>query len=346
VSRTALFLFAAVAFAAACAPPRPLPPPLRVAGSDTIPIPLVEMGTRTYKGLEGGLYHDRSNSEPADHDSIGIKHRNAVQPLDVNGRPARSGRYVLMSVGGAGVSAAWCSGSSAPPCDSGSLAGRAASDTSVNRRALVIVNGAIPAANAAMWASPASANYNRIRDTRLAPLGLSEKQVQVIWMILADSDAILPVTATAADGALRLRHLGATIRALKTRYPNLQLLFLSSQRFGGYRDGGEPLAYESGFAVRWTVDSQIDQGRGHAFNADAGDLSLSGTAPWISWGPYIWARGADPRRDGLAWARADYDSAGRRLSAQGQQKLGGILFDFFRSSKYTRCWFLAGQVCG
>ena len=339
-------VIASLVFASACAPPKPLPPPVRVVGADTIPIPLSEMGVRTYKGLEGGLYPDRSNSEPADHDALGIAHRNAIRPLDVNGFPNGAGHYVLMSIGGAGVSAAWCSVSSAPPCNSWSFTGRATSDAFVNHTALVIVNAALPTATISMWTSPTSANYNRIRDTRLAPLGLSEKQVQAIWMNLADSDSVLPVTASPADAAARLQRLGAAIRALKQRYPNLQLLFVSSPRYAGYRLDGEPLAYESGFAVKWIVESQIDQLRGRAANADAGDLSLARGTPWISWGPYIWTRGEQSRRDGMTWLRADYDSSATRLSRQGEEKLGGILFDFFRNSVYTRCWFLAGPVCG
>lgn len=305
------------------------------------------MGARTYKGLEGGLFPAHSNTEPVDHDAIGIAHRDGIRPLDVNGRPTESGRYVLMSVGAAGVSAGWCSVSSAPPCDSWSFAGRAVSDPLVNHIGLVIVNGALPGATTTMWMSPASANYDRIRDTRLAPLGLSEKQVQVIWMDVAGNDTAFRVTASAADGALRLRRLGATIRALKQRYPNLQLLFLSSRRYGGFSAGGEPQAYESGFVVRWIVESQVNESRGQAPNSDAGELSPStGIAPWISWGPYLWTRGELPRMDGMTWTRADYDSTGVRFSRQGAEKLGGVLIEFFKGSALTRCWFLAGPACG
>jgi hypothetical protein len=338
---------AAATFAVACAPPRPPSPPLRIVGADTIPIPLTDMGARTYKGLEGGLYPDRSNTEPADHDAVGIAHRNAIRPLDVNGRPGGAGRYVLMSVGGGDVSAAWCSASSAPPCNSWSFSGRAVSDSLVNHDALVIVNGAIRTATPAMWSSPASANYNRIRDTRLAPLGLSEKQVQVIWMAFADSAAALPPTASSADGAQGLQHLGATIRALKSRYPNLQLLFITSRRFRGFYPGGEPQSYESGFVVRWAIEAQINESRGLPPNLHVGSVAPSAnTAPWISWGPYLWANGEQPRADGLSWRRADYDSTGLRSSRQGEEKVGGLIFSFFKTSDYTRCWFLAGPICG
>lgn len=330
----------------ACAAPQPHPTvPVRVVGTDTIPIPISEMGPRTYKGLSGGLYPGGLNLEPSDHDAVGIVRRNAVRPLSVNGIPTGAGRYVLMSVGGTNASAAWCSASSAPPCNSWSFSGRSVSDPSVNHSALVIVNGAFPRANVAGWSSAASPNYDRIRDTRLAPLGLSEKQVQAIWMPFADTGAVFPVTASAASASARLQRIGATIRTLKQRYPNLQLLFISSAAYGGYSISGEPSRYESGFVVRWTLESQISQLRGQSPNVDVGDLSGT-AAPWISWGPYLWTRGSDARADGFFWAPADNDSAGTGLSRAGEAKVGGALFEFFKASSYTRCWFLAGPVCG
>lgn len=327
--------------------PRTVPLPSVATPADTIPIPLDDLGTRTYHGLQGGLYPGGANAVPADHDAVGIARRNAIRPLDVNGNPSGAGRYVLMSVGAGNTSSAWCSRSSAPPCASSSLTRRAASDPSVNHDVMVIVNGAIPGGESDLWSNPATANYNRIRDTRLAPLGLSEKQVQVIWMSLQDSAAAFPIPASPADAAPRLQRMGATIRALKRRYPNLQLLFIASRAYGGYFPGGEPTAYESGFVVKWTIESQIAQGRGQFPNPDAGDLSnSSGVAPWVAWGPYFWSRGSTPRADGVAWIRSDFDSGGSSLSQSGESKLASLLLTFFKSSPYTRCWFLAGPVCG
>lgn len=327
--------------------PRAVPLPPIVAAADTIPIPLDDLGTRTYHGMQGGLYPGGVNAVPADHDAVGIARRNAIRPLDVNGYPSGAGRYVLMSVGAGNASSAWCSRSSAPPCASWSLTGRAVSDPSVNHGAMVIVNGAIPGGEFDLWSDPGTANYNRIRDTRLAPLGLSEKQVQVIWMSIQDSAEAFPISATPADAAPRLRRMGATIRALKRRYPNLQLLFIASRAYRGYSPGGEPAAYESAFVVKWTIESQIAQERGQLPNPDAGDLSIpSGAASWVAWGPYFWSRGSSPRADGVAWIRPDFDAGGSSLSQSGESKLASLLLSFFKSSADTRCWFLAGTVCG
>ena len=297
---------------------------------DTAPIPLKDLGARTYHGVQGGLYPGGVNLPPAEYHAVGVMRAKSVQPLAVNGIAIGAGRYVLMSIGGTDASAAWCSPSSAPPCNGWSFTGRAVSDPAVNHSALVIVNGATPGADFRKWISAGDSNYNRIRDTRLAPLGLSENQVQAIWITLRDSATDFPVRASASDAGAQIEHLTRALRALKSRYPNLRLAFISSRVYGGYSADDETPSYESGFVVKWVIE---------------GSIRDSTARPWISWGPYPWAQGATVRSDGLAWPRNDFDSSGARLSQSGEAKLAGLLLDFFKRSPYTRCWFLIAASC-
>jgi len=324
--------------------------PLRLPVSDTVRVALNDLGAGLYRGFPGGLYPAGSNAVPADHDAAGIGRRNLVRPLDVNGNPSTVGRYVLISIGMSNTTQEWCSASSAPPCDSWSFTGKAMADAAVNHSTLVIVNGAAAGQDASMWASPTAANYDRIRDTRLAPLGLSEKQVQVAWVKLADANPTASLPSSDADAYLLLRHLGAVLRALKTRYPNLQQVFLSSRIYAGYATTAlnpEPYAYESGFSVKWAIESQINQARGGAVDPNAGNLGYtSSVAPWIAWGPYLWADGMSARSDGLTWSREEMEADGTHPSQAGESKVGAMLLQFFRASPYTGCWFLAGRVCG
>jgi hypothetical protein len=146
-------------------------------------------------------------------------------------------------------------------------------------------------------------------------------------------------------------NLGAIVRALKVRYPNLQQVFLSSRTYGGYATtqlNPEPYAYESGFSVKWLIQAQIEQMRngGHIVDARAGDLNYNSVAPWIGWGPYLWADGTNARSDGLTWERADFVNDGTHPAPEsGVKKVGTLLLNFFKTSPYTRCWFLASETC-
>ena len=337
------------ALVTACAAGPTTPSPAVIPKADTTRIALTDLGANTYRGFQGGLYPGGANTVPADHVAAGIARRNSIRPLDVNGVPSASGRYVLISIGMSNTTQEWCSTSSAPPCNSWTFSGRAVADPAVNHSSLVIVNGAAGGQDAVTWASPAAANYDRIRDTRLAPLGLSEKQVQIAWVKLADAQPSAALPSTDADAYVLLRYLGDVLRALKTRYPNLQQVFLTSRIYAGYATSSlnpEPFAYESGFSVKWLIGSQIAQARGGQADARAGNLSyVSGVAPWIAWGPYPWADGLNARSDGLTWARTEFEGDGTHPAQAAESKIGLMLLDFFKTSVYTKCWFLSGQVC-
>jgi hypothetical protein len=301
-----------------------------------------------YLGFEGGLYPG-GNAIPAAHFTAGMSHAKAIQPLDVNGNPSASGRYVLISIGMSNTTQEFCAAGSNPPCSSWSFAGQASADPAVNKTTLAIVNGARGGQAAASWTSPTSPEYDRIRDSWLTPSGLSERQVQVAWVKVANPNPTLSLPASASDAYTLVSQMGAIARTLRQRYVNLQLVFFSSRIYAGYATTSlnpEPYAYESGFSVKWVVQAQIDQiQQGSIQNVRAGDLDYRTIAPWIGWGPYLWTRGTEPRSDGLVWTTADVESDGTHPSQSGEQKVGSLLLDFFKTSPLTQCWFLAGRSC-
>lgn len=349
----ALVVLATGATLFSCAsPPKPPPPPPKpvVVGppTDTVKVPLTDLLARTYYGNPGGLYPGGLNHLPSDHDSAARARRNAIKPLDVNGDDSPFGKYVLISIGMSNTTQEWCSQSSGPPCAAWTLMGKAATDPSVNHYTLVIVNGAADGQDAPAWTSPTSPNYDRIKVARLAPLGLSENQVQAAWVKLEDPKPSASLPADSADAKTLLTNLGLVLRALPIRYPNLRIVFLSSRTFGGYAttdSNPEPYAYESGFSVKWAIESQINEMRGLPWNPQAGTLNYTKkSAPLIVWGPYLWAE-PTPRSDGLSWQRSDFEEDGTHPSQIGERKVGGILLEFFKASPYTRCWFVTNQYC-
>ena len=299
-----------------------------------------------------------------------------IKALDVNGDESPFGKFVLLSIGGGNASEYWCSKTSRPPCSAGSFMGRAVVDPTVNRYSLVIVNGAADSLDAPLWTSATSAAYDRIKVARLAPLGLSENQVQIAWVNLADPKPTVSLPSDSADAYRFLTNVGLIVRALKVRYPSLQLVFVSSREYGGYSTtdwNPEPYAYEEGLSVKWAIESQINEMRGQAPNPRAGTLSnAKKMAPVMLWGQLMpappWPASKEPgdtvpqtslptgteqrgkakeqvRRVELNQPDIDHDVLVHTFEKVETAEVGLMLLDFFKSSTYTRCWFLANQYC-
>jgi hypothetical protein len=318
------------------------------AGTDTTKVPLNDLGAGCYLQFRGGLYPDGLNSMPAAHLAAGRAAAAAIAPLDRNGQPSAAGRYVLVSIGMSNTTQEFCSGA-ARQCQAPSFMSQAAADPQVNRSTLALVDGAAGGRVAASWVSPASTEYDQIRDTWLTPLGLTEQQVQVAWVKVANPGPPLSLPAAAADAYQLEGFIGQIARALKTRYPNMRQIFLSSRIYAGYANttlNPEPYAYESGFSAKWAIEAQINQMAGGAPGVRTGDLRYdNGTAPWMAWGPYLWGAGAKARSDGLQWLTTDFATDGTHPDTGARRKVGAMLLTFFKTSPVTSCWFLAGQVC-
>jgi hypothetical protein len=142
------------------------------------------------------------------------------------------------------------------------------------------------------------------------------------------------------------------------------MLFLSTRTYGGYIDPSgdlspEPYPYESGFSVKWIVESQIQEvetGVVDPLGLGIGSMDYrTGVVPWVAWGPYLWADGAVPRGDGLTWDCdaacvngncGDFEVDGVHPSRWGEQKVSTLLLDFMKRSELATPWFLAAPEPG
>lgn len=315
---------------------------------DTARVPLTQLGTSTYRGFQGGLYPGGSNAMPASHAALGATFARNIRRLNTAGQPDTNGRVVLLSVGMSNTTQEFCGGGPTS-CQSVSFVGQALADQAVDRSHLVMVDGAQGGRVIVDWDNTTDATYTTVRDTRLAALGVTEAQVQVIWLKQATPGPTVALPATGADAYTIVAGLGNVVRTLKLRYPNLQIVFLSSRIYAGYAPAGtlnpEPFAYESGFAVKWLIEAQVTQGQGGPADARAGDLRAGVVAPWLAWGPYLWANGATPRDDGLVWVPGDFQSDFTHPNTTARQKVGAMLLTFMKTSPQASCWFLAGRSC-
>ncbi|MCM3877861.1 MAG: hypothetical protein NEA02_15750 [Thermoanaerobaculia bacterium] len=337
-----LLVFVAAAAILSEAPGRRL-----VAAAAFSAAPLTDMGAATYLGFAGGLYPG-GNLMPIAHGVAGAARAASVTPLDANGNPSAGGKIVMVSIGMSNTTQEFCNQANPAACTSWSFVGQAAVDPAVNHATLVLVNGAASGKTAPFWISPALADYDRVRDSDLTPAGLTEKQVQIGWVKVANAGPTVSLPSASSDAYTLETQMGQIVRAMKARYPNLRLVYFSSRIYAGYATtmlNPEPYAYEYGFAVKWIVQAQIDQmaNGGTIVDSRAGDLNYNAGAPWIGWGPYLWASGATARSDGLTWQPGDLQADGTHPSQAGQTKAGGLLLSFFKAEPTARPWFLAAS---
>ena len=293
--------------------------------TSTALVPLDDLGRGTYFGSRGGLYPGGRNLRPRRHEDAGQLLADGVVPRDAAGAPDESGRYALVSIGMSNTTQEFQQ-----------LIPRAMGDRGRDR-SLAIVDGAQGGATASRWADPGDDAW-RTLDSRLAAAGISPQQVAVAWVKLADAE---PTSGWPAYAQQLQAEQEAVVRLLRDRFPRLDLVYLSSRIYAGYASTSlnpEPYAYESGFAVKWLIQDQLGGDPALNWDPEAGPVE----APWLAWGPYLWADGLTPRAsDGLTWACAELAGDGTHPSAQGAAKVATRLHDFFRSDTTARLWFNA-----
>ena len=286
-------------------------------------VPLNDLGVGTYQSFSGGLYPNGSNVVPSSHLALGLASAAQVQPRDLAGNPSPTGKIVLLSVGMSNTTNEYSV-----------FVPQANADPNKNP-AVVPIDGAQGGQTAAIIQNP-NANFWTVIQQRLLNAGVAGPQVQVVW--LKEADAVPTAGFPAATNTLR-NELKAICQVLKQKYPNVALCFLSSRTYAGYATttlNPEPYAYESGFAVKWTIESQLNGDP--AMNADPAMGAV--VAPWVGWGPYLWANGTTPRSDGLTWLCSDFQPDGTHPGTTGRQKVANMLSAHFGTHPVSTPWYL------
>jgi len=308
--------------------------PLRegsVCTGEFIPVstPLTDLGNGEYvrlstgaTGFSGGLYPDGSNARPPGHERAGRAISRQITPLDPSGVPSPDGRIVMLSIG-----------MSNTYMEFRGFALMARADPRLNP-AVALVNGAQPGMVATEWVDPEAPSWDNV-ESLLSSGGLSPLQVQVAWIKLTNIYmAQFPQSTQKLQDDLKV-----VVRNLKAKYPNVRLAYLSSRTRSytyWYGLNPEPGAFETGFAVKWLVEAQINGDPELNYHPGNGPV----VAPYLSWGPYLWADGLNPRSDGMVWVQEDLVKDCTHPSPKGTQKIGSQLLDFFKNDPTTRSWFV------
>lgn len=278
--------------------------------------PLTDLGSARYLDFAGGLYPNGKNSRPSAYEDAGVALGATVQPVDADGNPSTSGKVGMISIGMSNASREF------------SRFIRLADADVRKNPSLLMIDAARNGADATQIAVPGGDYWMHV-DRQLQRGEITTAQVQIGWLktALAHEPRGFPEEARLLQGALR-----SIVEILRTKFPQLKLLYISSRTYGGYSKtdlSPEPIAYESGFAVKWLIEERI--------NHPSPDKSL----PWVSWGPYLWADGLTPRSDGFIWECSDFEPDGVHPSAQGALKVATKLFEFFENDPAAQHWFFS-----
>lgn len=277
-------------------------------------IPLTELKS-AYHGEAGGLYGNGSNEPPRELAQAAARAAARIRPLDSSGKPSDAGRIVLLSIGMSNTTQEFS-------------AFQTLSDrTGTRSKSVILVDGAQGGQSADRITDP-SANFWKVIGQRLQNAGVHPAQVQAVWFKQAFPGPRAPFPAEAR----RLKdYVEQDVAALRGHCPNIRLIFLSSRIYAGYATSSlnpEPHAYESAFAVRWTIAEQLKEG------------GLRPESPVMIWGPYLWGDGMKPRAsDGLVWKSEDFGPDGTHPSQGGRQKVAEQLEKFLTTSPYCKGWY-------
>lgn len=294
--------------------------------------PLTDLGNNEYvrmdgqiTGFSGGLYPDGRNLRPPEHEAAGQAIAVTIIPLNEAGEPDSHGRIGFISVGMSNTASEFQH-----------FMNTIHLHPQVNPQ-VKAVNGAQGGRTADRWAATETDVWLNL-DTALQRANTTPEQVQVAWIKLTlTGGGDFPEKAE-----LLQANLTTIVQELKVRFPNLKMAYLSSRTRSYLYERGlspEPAAFETGFAVKWLIEQQINGDPALNFDPAKGEV----LAPYLSWGPYLWIDGENARGDGRVWLSTDLAEDCTHPSRSGNEKVADMLLEFFLTDSTTG-WFRTANV--
>jgi hypothetical protein len=288
----------------------PIPDEADAITEETCLLPFAPVATPLMDGE--GLYPDGTNTRPAEHAAAGLAAAARVTPRDTSGAPNPDGKIVLLAIGMSNTMIEFRDFErNVVP-----------NQTGVNP-AMVIISGAVAGLPADRWVDPNAVAWQVVSD-RLASRGVMPAQVQAVWL------------KHAYIGARSWQYLQADLETitghLRDKFPNLQIIYVSSRTRSYTLDprttSPEPTAFETGYAAKGLVTKYIND--------------EMPARPYVTWGPYLWADGENPRSDGLRWLAEDLMTDCVHPSDSGARKAAYLLLAFFTEDPTAAPWFMEG----
>lgn len=304
-------------------------------------IPLTDLGTGFYEGIQGGLYPGGLNLVTGKHKNNGIKLAKSLKPLDSLGNINNTEGEILFL----GFGASLASNIFNAYIDS------IKTTEYVGMNNCLTVKGLCFGGKDLTLMADSTSNYWEAVRSKMESRGDTYEQVQVAW-IMQHSE-----TDTTDDFGLYFDSMmdkwQTFVTTLKDTFPNLKMLYISGLHYCGYMDPmhenfegfQEPHTYWGNLVIKELIKRQM-------MNDPALRYSEPGAqAPWLAWAPYYWTDGSNPRTyDGLSWScdqfRDDPTGGGYHLvdtsTALGVE--ANMLWNFLKTDPVASIWYNEGAL--
>ena len=290
--------------------------------TDTVKIPLTEMGSTTYLGFTGGLYPDGTDTPSGQYASDLQSFASSIIPLDTFGNRSSKGVIGFITIGGSTGSILI------------SALKRITKDNPATNPKLRLASGSDTGANIDEINDTISSKYWPHVQAKLLKNGVHPRQVEVVYMETDD-------TLQNLNFPFRPRELKKKfeecLRILKLKFPNLKLVYFLSRTTTFLPKAknaviGEPAPYYNGWACKFTIEDQINGARSVAYKGK------NAVAPLATWGWYEWSIPDQPREDGFIWTKDD-TSDGLHANQTGANKLATNFQNFLLTDPYASIWY-------
>jgi hypothetical protein len=293
-------------------------------GSDTVNVPINDLATGTFRGYEGGLFPNGTNTPSGTYGRDLLSACKSVVPIDTFGLSSSSGSIVFISLGGS---------------TSGHLFDSLKAKTTRSPRAnpylqLLKCSNGYGSASVNSIMNPTDPYWDFVTQVILGQHS-SFRQVQVVY--LESDDSSVKVNFPQRPAQLK-SELQECFRTLKNKFPNIKLVYLLGRtrtfEYGTItqkRFNREPSPYYFGWAAKWAIEDQINGVPGTAYKGK------NAVSPLITWGWYEWGNDT-PRQDGFKWTQQDTRD-GLHATPAGEDTLSTRFQNFLLTDRGASTWY-------
>ena len=299
---------------------------LRDTLTDTIKVPINDLGTGTYRGFTGGLYPGGIDTPSGKYARDLMRFATRIKPLDSNGKSSDTGRIVFISLG-----------ASIGGHNMVALISKTIHNPLTNPRlTMANCNNGSGAASLNSMMNPNDPYWAHV-DKILSSHHITYKQVQIIYL---ETDDSLPITSFPQRAYQFRDDMKNAMQVCKTKFKHLKLVYVLGRTTTWNKtqiQNIEPAPYYNGWGEKFFIEDQINGVAGTQYKGD------SAVAPLVTWGWYQWANGTTiPRQDGFIWTQ-DETVDGLHATTDGQDTLSTRFQNFLLTDKYASVWYANHQ---